>query len=69
MADKVRLANILIFKNGNIAVFDESGNQVPELQNKTVLDLIRDFAASQGFSTEGCRVEVYGCGLNEIDFG
>lgn len=35
-----RLKSIIFFPNGNVAVFDEEGEQVPELQGSYILKLI-----------------------------
>ena len=43
-----KIKDVLVFGNTQVAAFDESGNQVPELQIKWLLDLWAEYAASLG---------------------
>lgn len=43
----MKIKTVLIFNNGGMAVFDESGQQVPELQ-KSWMEMIFEFLQSKG---------------------
>ena len=47
-----------MFSNGMFAVFDEKGEQIPEMQSKTAIELWCEFAAASGFDAEGCTVKM-----------
>ena len=47
-----------MFSNGMFAAFDESGEQIAEMQSKTAIQLWCEFAAEAGFDAEGCTVKM-----------
>lgn len=52
------IKTVLVFGNGNIAVGDENGNQIPELQQFNLLQLWAEKAVEMGYQTEGVEIEV-----------
>ena len=58
MSDRVR--SVLFFRDGSIAAFDENGEQIPQLQMKTVMELFRDFAEQNEFDAGGCEYSIQG---------
>jgi hypothetical protein len=55
-----RVKSVLFFRNGNIAAFDGNGEQTPLLQQKTIMDLFRDFAECNEFDAGGCEYSIQG---------
>lgn len=53
----MKISSILVFSNGNIAVFDENDEQVSELQKFTIQDLIRDKAIDNGYNADKARIK------------
>jgi len=45
---------MMLFSNGSIAAFDEQGNQIPELQSKSAIELWAEFALRNGWGVSGC---------------
>lgn len=52
------IKSILVFRNGNIAAFDEHDNQIELIQAFTMSDLVRQFAEDIGCSVDGCKVSM-----------
>lgn len=52
----MKVTEVLIFPNGNIAAFDEHGQQIPDMQHKSVSQLIAEQANRLGYSVDGCKV-------------
>jgi hypothetical protein len=50
-----KIKEMLVFGNTQVAAFDESGNQVPELQIKWLLDIWAERATSLGHDVVGCK--------------
>lgn len=51
------ISSILIFNNGNIAVFDHEGNQVYQLQKYNICELIRKEANKLGYDTKETEIK------------
>ena len=54
----MRVKSVLFFRNGNIAAFDENDDQIPLLQQKTIMDLFRDFAEWNEFDAGGAEYSI-----------
>ena len=52
---------VLCFRNGNVSVHDESGQQVPELQALGWLGAWLEYVESLGHDPTGWIVEMPGC--------
>jgi hypothetical protein len=52
---KLPVKTMMLFANGNIAAFDDKGNQIPELQEKSAIELWAEFAKRIGYKVEGCE--------------
>ena len=52
------VASLLVFRNGMIAVFDEHGHQIPEIQKLSLTDILRSELEGLGYSVDGCQVSV-----------
>jgi hypothetical protein len=50
-----KIKDLLVFGNTQVAAFDESGNQVPELQMKSLLDIWAERATSLGHDVVNCE--------------
>lgn len=50
------IKSILLFNSGAIAVCDEGGNQIPELQ-KNLLVMWAETASEKGFNPENVKIE------------
>lgn len=59
-----RVTEILVFPNGNIAAFDDVGQQIPELQRKSVGMLIAAEAVRLGYDYAGCKMKM---GRGEVE--
>lgn len=46
---------MFLFASGDIAAFDENGQQVQELQHKSAIQLWAEFATRLGYDVEGCE--------------
>lgn len=57
---KIRVKSILIFPNGNVAAFGDDGEQIAEIQRKTIVHLVVETAIEAGFDLEGCTVDLPG---------
>jgi len=56
--ERPKAKTMMLFANGNIAVFDESGNQISGLQSRTAIELFAEWADANGFDVEGCEFRV-----------
>ena len=52
----MKVKNIIIFNNMNVAVFDEDGQQMGRLQ-KSACELIAEHCEREGFDIEGVVIE------------
>ena len=52
------VASLLIFRNGMIAAFDDQGQQIPEIQKHSLMDILRSELEGLGYSVDGCQVSV-----------
>lgn len=59
MLTKPKPVEMLLFKNGDIAVLDENGTQIPELQMHAA-DVWLAFAKSLGFDVSSVQLKVQG---------
>lgn len=57
---KIRVASIMIFPNGNVAAFGADGEQIVEIQRKSIVDLIVECAVEAGYDIDGCTVDLPG---------
>ena len=55
-----KVSSILIFPNGNVAAFGPDGEQIVEIQRKTIVDLLVETAVEAGFDIDGCTVDLPG---------
>lgn len=76
-SQRPRITSVMIFDNGMVAAFNEHGDQVPRLQEKSVVDLWVAQAIEEGCDINGCdilvgngkyRVSVDEKGVPRIDF-
>lgn len=51
------MMQILVFQNLNIAVFDDQGNSVPELQRVSLVHLLARHLEENGYDPRGATVE------------
>lgn len=51
-----QVKSVIIFRNGNIAAFDESGVQITELQKHSLQEIFTQHAWKHGYRTDGCRI-------------
>jgi hypothetical protein len=49
------IRSIYLFRNGMIAAFDNADNQVPALQERSVLELLGEKADIMGYTLEGAK--------------
>lgn len=56
--ERPKVKNLILYSNGLFAACDEHGQQIPELQSKSVIELWCEFAALAGFDTDGCVVKM-----------
>jgi hypothetical protein len=61
-----KIKKVLFFANGNIAAFDESDKQVPELQEKTSIKLWAEFCISLGYNVDACLFSTQSSGLGGV---
>lgn len=51
----MRIKEVMLFSNGQVAVFDENNQQVGPLQIHNVIELFAEYAAGSGYEMDGCR--------------
>jgi len=54
---KPHVETVFLLASGDIAAFTASGQQIPELQQKTAIDLFADRAITLGYSMDYVRIE------------
>lgn len=54
-AAKGHISDLLIFRDGSISALDSDGNQIPELQRKSLLEWFAEAATAGGYTTDGCK--------------
>lgn len=54
---KHKITSILVFRNGNIAAFDENDEQVSDLQMWDIKELIRDKAKQLYFDAKDTEIK------------
>ncbi len=57
-----RVKTMILFANGNIAAFDEKGEQIGQLQQKSAIQLWAEFATRLGYEVEGCECRMQASG-------
>jgi hypothetical protein len=50
-----RIAEMMLYANGNIAAFDECDQQILEMQLHSAIELFAEYAAGSGFDVAGCK--------------
>lgn len=57
MADEQpkQVSSMYLFANGDIAAFDQNGDQIQELQMRSAIDLWAEYSAASGFDVDGCK--------------
>jgi hypothetical protein len=53
------IKSVMLFANGNVACFDENGQQVPKWQKSLLCDLLRDMQVA-GVIDENTQIEMRG---------
>jgi len=64
LSAKKKIHSIILFTNGNIIVFDQSGEQVPELQNNPINSVI-ERAKEMGYFVDSAKIELP-CGKAKV---
>ena len=68
-----RVVKMMVFSTGIVAAFDDKGNQIPELQERSIVELWGEYAAASGFSVDDCeclintfKIKLSGLGVGDI---
>ena len=55
MSERRKVSQMILFIDGAIAAFDEAGEQIPELQDMSAIELWGLYAEAAGFDVDGCK--------------
>lgn len=55
IAGRRRIASMLLYANGKIAALDEHGEQIPQMQMRSAIELWAEYASASGFDVVGCK--------------
>ncbi len=51
----MKVKEVMLFANGQIAAFDESNQQIELLQQRNAIELFAEYAKGCGYEIDGCR--------------
>lgn len=53
--NKKRVASVILFASGKIVAFGENGQQIPEIQMNSAIELWAEYASGAGYDVDGCK--------------